>query len=189
MSSLPHVVKTNVNSSLPHPKATDPNLRRAFFQQISPKKGSLPQLIRRFKGAVTRLARARQWLEADPPLWQARYYDRIVRDRWELERLKQHIQDNPRQWKQDDYHCATPKWQALSSKLQDGLVPAMPLSPTAVVVLDQSTKRIGTAQTVAIKAVRFIEHRFQRRETLKTTWPYQKSEEEVVVTDLLKPPD
>ena len=37
-------------------------------------------------------------------LWQKGYYDRIVRDDRELARIRTYIEDNPRNWSEDDYH-------------------------------------------------------------------------------------
>ena len=125
-------VKTNVDSSqpIPHPKSDDPTLRSAFFRQISPKRGSLSHLMRKFKGLVTKEARTQGWLGATTPLWQARFYDRIVRTAKELQRLEQHIQTNPLTWIEDDYHCPNPAWEALSAPVQLGLSLAAPEKPS-----------------------------------------------------------
>lgn len=33
--------------------------------------------------------------------WQTRYYDRVIRNHYELERIRQYIRDNPQNWDQD----------------------------------------------------------------------------------------
>lgn len=92
-----------------HPQANNQLDRKAFFQHISPQKGSLPHLIRKFKALVTRQARIQGFLAQDQPLWQARYYDRIVRNDAEMSQLHTHIANNHREWKKDDYYCPTSK--------------------------------------------------------------------------------
>lgn len=37
------------------------------------------------------------------PLWQRNYYDRIIRDRDELERIRRYILENPQRWELDRY--------------------------------------------------------------------------------------
>lgn len=87
--------------------------RKAFFQSISPKKGSLSHLIRKFKGLVTKAAREQGWLGKKTPLWQAGYYDRVVRNTSELERIATHLSNEVHHWeaRQDDYHVHPPRKQ------------------------------------------------------------------------------
>ena len=62
---------------------------------MSPKPGSLPTVIRSFKSAVTRQVR----LETNPKFqWQSRYYDHIVRNHSDLERIRRYIRNNPNNW-------------------------------------------------------------------------------------------
>jgi len=92
------------------PTSEDPKERRAFFQSISPKKGSLPHLIRKFKGLVTKAAREQGWLGKKEPLWQLRYYDRVVRHAGELERITDHLKEQVGHWeaRRDDYYVHEP---------------------------------------------------------------------------------
>ncbi|MEM8862148.1 MAG: transposase, partial [Chloroflexota bacterium] len=39
--------------------------------------------------------------EKYPPIWQGKFYDRIVRSNQELEAVRSYIQHNPITWKQD----------------------------------------------------------------------------------------
>jgi putative transposase len=60
--------------------------------------GSLPVVIRAFKSAATREAN----LLCNTPgatLWQRRYYDHIVRDNADLERIRRYIANNPARWR------------------------------------------------------------------------------------------
>lgn len=64
---------------------------------ISPKTGSLSVAVRSFKSAVTRLAH-----EAGHEFgWQDRFWDRIIRNEAELNRIRQYIRANPSNWEGD----------------------------------------------------------------------------------------
>jgi putative transposase len=60
-----------------------------------PARGSLSTIVRSFKAAATRRVARERLLT--PPLWQRGYYERVVRDGDELERVRDYIRDNPRQ--------------------------------------------------------------------------------------------
>ena len=62
-----------------------------------PVRGSIPTIIRSFKSAVSlRVNRSRFSLGA--PVWQRNYFERVVRDQSELERIRAYIHQNPAQW-------------------------------------------------------------------------------------------
>lgn len=65
--------------------------------RFGPQYNNLPAIIRGFKAGVTAYARQNN-LEFG---WQARYYDRIVRNHDELNRIRTYIANNPAQWQQD----------------------------------------------------------------------------------------
>ena len=88
------------------PPKSKPHQRAAYFKALAPKKGSLSYILRSFKGVVTHFARKAGLLEAEQPLWQARFYDRIVRNEEEEARLTDFIQQNVAQW--DDYYLPPP---------------------------------------------------------------------------------
>ena len=44
------------------------------------------------------------WPEFSGKLWQRNYYERIIRNDDELYRIREYIQNNPRQWDDDDYN-------------------------------------------------------------------------------------
>ncbi|MCR6720049.1 MAG: hypothetical protein NVV59_07045 [Chitinophagaceae bacterium] len=71
---------------------------RTHNRQFGPQSKNLSITINQFKGAVTRRARA----IGRPVEWQERFHDRIIRNKKELERLRQYIRDNPRDWKFGD---------------------------------------------------------------------------------------
>jgi len=62
--------------------------------------GSLPTIIRAFKSAVTkRINESRNTPGAG--LWQRNYWEHIVRNENELNRIRQYIIDNPKNWETD----------------------------------------------------------------------------------------
>ncbi len=63
--------------------------------------GSLGAIVRSFKSAVTKRAREMAGA-ADMPVWQRNYYEHIIRDVRELERIRRYIDENPQRWDIDD---------------------------------------------------------------------------------------
>jgi REP element-mobilizing transposase RayT len=61
---------------------------------------ALSVIIRSFKAAVTRELRL-QNLWDDQPFWQRNYYDRVVRNDHELDRIREYIAHNPVAWQFD----------------------------------------------------------------------------------------
>ena len=68
---------------------------------ISPRKGSLPVVVRSYKSAVTRWARQNGYEDF---AWQARYYDHIIRSQEALRKIRTYIQENPLKWALDRYY-------------------------------------------------------------------------------------
>jgi REP element-mobilizing transposase RayT len=68
---------------------------------IGPQSGSIGAIIGQFKSIVTkRINATRQTPGA--PVWQRNYYEHILRDEAALNRIRQYIGDNPRQWAEDE---------------------------------------------------------------------------------------
>lgn len=67
------------------------------FHQL--KSGSLPVIIRSFKSVVAKTAR-KQFPKVEFN-WQPRFYDRIIRNEIELNKIREYIQINPKMWGQD----------------------------------------------------------------------------------------
>ena len=65
---------------------------------ISPKYGSLSSVIRSYKSALTK------WCNMNNITfgWQTRFYDHIIRDDSELNRIRKYICDNPANWQKDN---------------------------------------------------------------------------------------
>jgi len=65
-----------------------------------PKPGSISTIIRSYKSAVTRWAGQNGYESFS---WQARFYDRIIRDQQALAVVRAYILENPSKWDTDDY--------------------------------------------------------------------------------------
>lgn len=64
------------------------------MQDIANKQNKLSTMIGGFKQSVTRFARTTQPCFA----WQTRYYDRIIRDQNEMNRIANYIENNVAKW-------------------------------------------------------------------------------------------
>lgn len=66
--------------------------------------GSLGRIVRAYKSAVTRMAYRDGLLPHGTPVWQRNYWDRVIRDDAEHERIAKYIRDNPMNWKGDRFN-------------------------------------------------------------------------------------
>ena len=66
-----------------------------------PVPGSVPTMIRSFKSAVTKKINE-IYLKPGAPVWQRNYYERIIRNKNELNRIRGYIRNNPANWQSDD---------------------------------------------------------------------------------------
>lgn len=67
--------------------------------KFGPQSKNLAAIIRGFKIGVTKNAR-----ETKPDFeWQTRFHDHIIRNEDELNRIRQYIKDNPKNWGKDKY--------------------------------------------------------------------------------------
>ncbi len=66
---------------------------------------SLPDIVHRFKSLTTARYRhgvkQKQWPPFPGKLWQRNYYEHIVRDDNELNKIRKYIMDNPKKWDLD----------------------------------------------------------------------------------------
>jgi REP element-mobilizing transposase RayT len=83
---------TSPPSILPPTKSS--NMKNKKMSLISPKPGSLSAIIRSYKSAVTNQARQ---IDADFT-WQSRFYDNIIRNDESLNRIRNYIKENPKNW-------------------------------------------------------------------------------------------
>ncbi|UGV31454.1 hypothetical protein LO767_02805 [Halopseudomonas aestusnigri] len=124
LSELGSLVRTVWDNSAQHASHVDwldvvvmPNHLHGVLQIIEPAiaptqeafgapvAGSFPTLIRSFKAAVTREARARGLLGADA-LWQPRFYEHLIRSEEEYQRIAEYVADNPRRWAEDRFYVS-----------------------------------------------------------------------------------
>jgi REP element-mobilizing transposase RayT len=68
-----------------------------------PVSGSLPTVVRAFKAAVTKRIRAIPQAP-EGPVWQRNYYEHVIRDEADLDRIRQYVADNPARWVDDQYY-------------------------------------------------------------------------------------
>jgi REP element-mobilizing transposase RayT len=61
---------------------------------------SLGSIIRSFKAAVTRQIGS----DSETPIWQRNYYDHIVRNEADLDRIRTYIIHNPARWREDSLY-------------------------------------------------------------------------------------
>jgi putative transposase len=64
--------------------------------QFGPQHQNLATVVRGFKMAVTSFAQA----NAIEFKWQSRYFDRVIRNDYELDRVREYIRENPVKWVQ-----------------------------------------------------------------------------------------
>lgn len=80
-----------------------------------PKPKSIGAMIAGYKSAVTkRINSIRQ--TPGKKIWQRNYYDHIIRDEDEYDKITEYIVLNPKKWEKDDYHQDNKKCQTLSGK-------------------------------------------------------------------------
>ena len=92
--------------------------KKSQFQHVVPR--SLGSIIRAFKAAVTRICRQNGHTGFE---WQRDYYDHVIRDGHDLDRIRRYIIDNPANWandqnfpgniRMDKMHWGQEDWSAL----------------------------------------------------------------------------
>lgn len=87
-------------AALEFPLSDDPILRHG-----------LPEIMRAFKSfSSRRINRLRN--QPGRPVWQRSYWDRIIRDQAEFDRIHDYIRTNPGHWSDDSLHPAVPPNQS-----------------------------------------------------------------------------
>jgi len=67
-----------------------------------PTKNSIPTIVRLFKSTTTKQINQLRVSTPMQPLWQRNYYEHVIRNKVELNRIRQYIIDNPKKWKEDN---------------------------------------------------------------------------------------
>lgn len=70
---------------------------KASAAQIRVVPGSLGAVVRAYKSTVARLVNFNRFSDGEP-LWQRNYYERVVEDERDLERIREYIRSNPINW-------------------------------------------------------------------------------------------
>ncbi|WP_022835998.1 transposase [Salisaeta longa] len=97
-SSGPSDANRRRDSSPMNPYGDHPH--RTFGGAVA---GSLSTIMRQFKSMVTkRINRRRDTPGA--PVWQRNFYEHIVRNRQDLNRIRTYIRQNPARWQEDRHH-------------------------------------------------------------------------------------
>ncbi|MEZ0539390.1 transposase [Fibrella arboris] len=65
--------------------------------QFGPQRQNLASILRGYKSAVTRQAAAQHLAFG----WQPRFYERVIRNQNELDRIRTYIENNPNKWNQE----------------------------------------------------------------------------------------
>lgn len=81
------------------------NNKNPFYQNISPKSGSVSRIIQHYKTACTKHIRS-----ACPDVdfeWQTRFYDHIIRNEVSFATISNYILNNPEKWKEDRFNAST----------------------------------------------------------------------------------
>ncbi|MGQ0602346.1 MAG: transposase [Anaerolineales bacterium] len=68
---------------------------------IGTQSGSLGAIVQNYKSVTTRKINQRRCTPG-VPVWQRNYYERIIRDEGELNRIRRYIIENPLRWALDD---------------------------------------------------------------------------------------
>jgi putative transposase len=71
-----------------------------FEQFGKSEKNSISTIIRSYKSSVTRQIKE-SGKTLNKPVWQSRFYDRIIRNEKELNRIRMYIINNPMKWQYD----------------------------------------------------------------------------------------
>ncbi len=90
-------VETHCNASLHCNVSLSGNLK--YKNKFGPQLDNLSSIIRGFKGIITKQIHK---LGYDYFAWQSRFHDRIIRNEEELNRIREYIISNPKNWEKDE---------------------------------------------------------------------------------------
>ncbi len=92
-------VETHCNASLPQRnKCPQPKQPTEYHNKFGPQSNNLSAIIRGFKGTTTKQIHQSGFPDF---AWQPRFYDRIIRNENELNRVREYIRFNPIKWESD----------------------------------------------------------------------------------------
>jgi REP element-mobilizing transposase RayT len=115
-SEMESDTKSDMESDTKSNMESDTGMGTKTIEQFGkPTKNSIPTIVRLFKSTTTKqinqlrrdtlqgVSTPMQRVSTSPmqPLWQRNYYEHIIRNEIELNRIRQYIIDNPKKWKTD----------------------------------------------------------------------------------------
>ena len=69
--------------------------------------------MQRFKSLTTKQyidgVKYKNWPPFSAKLWQRNYYEHIIRNEMQLNKIQQYIKDNPAKWQNDNYYIDVDK--------------------------------------------------------------------------------
>ena len=65
-----------------------------------PTENSIPTIIRSYQATVTKQIHEKKYQQGEK-IWQPNYYDRVIRNEDELNRIREYILQNPQKWEED----------------------------------------------------------------------------------------
>ena len=69
-----------------------------------PNPASVGAVVGQLKSQVTNRINGLR-VTAKEPIWQRNYYEHVIRDEDDLNRIRQYIEDNPARWMEDEYYA------------------------------------------------------------------------------------
>jgi hypothetical protein len=94
--------ESNASTPLSHANNISKPNKHPFYQNISPKSGSVSRMIQQYKTVCTKHIRS-----ACPDIdftWQTRFYDHIIRNQQAFQNISNYIINNPKNWVDDKFH-------------------------------------------------------------------------------------
>ena len=86
--------RRNVACNVP----TNKNNKNNYYSKISPKPKSLGTIIRSYKSAITKTIKKELQIYFE---WQQRFHDRVIRNNKELNKIRNYIINNPKNWERE----------------------------------------------------------------------------------------
>ncbi len=93
---------TNYNIITKTQHRTDMDSDTNFEEFGKPTFNTIPTIIRGYKSAVKNQSNSLPKIVTNP-IWQKNYYEHIIRDENDLNRIREYIQTNPMAWEKDEY--------------------------------------------------------------------------------------
>jgi Transposase and inactivated derivatives len=98
--------RTNQEEGQPHNNNGQPHKNKGQPHRVAPTKLSLSDCVHRFKTITTKryidAVKNNSWQPINGKLWQRNFYDHIIRNENELNRIREYINNNPLQWDKDE---------------------------------------------------------------------------------------